>query len=76
MVLNNSGDQLVSAGHSGVINEIEMRKSLPQSSVSANIFRDGKLLAIKKNLVPGQKAVFAFHPVLYIGIASRVEEGR
>lgn len=76
IVLNNAGDQLVSAGYSGFATEIEMRNSLPQGSVNANIFRDGKLLAIKKNLVPGQKAVFAFHPSLYIGIASQVEEGQ
>lgn len=55
--------------------EVEVRNNLGIGAINANCYRDGKLFAIKKNLAPGQKAVFEFQPRLYIGVVSQVEEG-
>lgn len=76
MIKSTSGDILqlspVPATSSG---EVEVRNNLGIGSIDANCYRDGKLFAIKKNLAPGQKAVFQFQPRLYIGVVSQLEEG-
>lgn len=56
--------------------EIEVRNSLQQGAMNACIFRDGKLLATKTNIAPGQKAVFQFHPRIFIGVVSQVTESQ
>lgn len=56
--------------------EVELQNNLPAGAINANIFRNGKLLAAKTNLAPGQKAVFEFHPRIYIGVVSQITEGQ
>jgi hypothetical protein len=76
MVKDTSGDILRVAGTpSTSANEVEIRNNLTQGAINANIFKDGKLLAAKTNMAPGQKAVFEFHPRIYIGVVSQIEEG-
>lgn len=75
MVLSTSGDQLIADGMANTPSEIDVRNKLSQGSINANIYRSGKLLATKTNVVPGQMAVFIFKPILYIGVVSQVEEG-
>lgn len=76
MVKDTSGDVLQLASTPAVSpNEVEIRNSLTMGSINANTYRDGRLLAIKTNLVPGQKAVFEFHPKIYIGHVAQIEEG-
>jgi hypothetical protein len=55
--------------------EVEVRNNLQTGGISANIFRDGKKLATKTNVSPGQKAVFEFKPRIFIGVASQIQEG-
>lgn len=56
--------------------EIEINNDLQKGSIDANIYKDGKLLAVKKNIAPGQKAKFHFKPILHIGaVTLPVEEG-
>lgn len=55
--------------------EVEVRNNLIQGVINANCYRDGKLLATKTGLAPGQKAVFEFQPRIYIGVVSQIEEG-
>lgn len=55
--------------------EVEIKNNLELGSIDGNIYRDGKLLAAKTDLVPGQKAVFQFHPRIFIGVTAEVEEG-
>lgn len=55
--------------------EVEVRNQLALGAVTANCYRDGKLIAAKTGLAPGQKAVFEFQPRLYIGVVSQIEEG-
>lgn len=76
MVKDGSGDVLRKAGTPATANtEVEVRNNLQTGAINANIFRDGKLLAAKTNLAPGQKAVFQFHPRIYIGVVSQIAEG-
>jgi hypothetical protein len=44
-------------------------------AINANCYRDGKLLAAKTGLAPGQKTAFEFLPKIYIGVISEIEEG-
>lgn len=43
--------------------------------INANCYKDGRLLAVKTELPPNQKAVFEFRPTIYIGVIPQVEEG-
>lgn len=76
MVKDSSGDVLQLATTPAVSPyEVEVRNNLIQGAINANIYRDGKLLARKTNIAPGQKADFQFHPKIYIGVVSQIEEG-
>jgi len=70
-----SGDVLKLTGTSARSNEVELTNQLPMGAIDANIYRDGRLLATKTKVAPGQKAVFEFKPTIWIGVASEVQEG-
>jgi len=70
-----SGDILKPAGKASGPKEIEVVNALKLGAISANITRDGKLLAAKTGVEPGQKAVFAFSPIIWIGVVSQMQEG-
>ena len=62
-----SGDHLSLAGPATNPQEIQLLNALPKGAISANIYKDGRLLASKTSIAPGQKAVFQFKPTLWIG---------
>jgi hypothetical protein len=70
-----SGDQLQPAGISPSPEEVQVRNDLGSGTIQANVYRDGKLLATKTGVVPGQKAVFKFKPSIFLGVISQVQEG-
>ncbi len=76
MVKSNSGDvlQLSSTPATSPV-QVEVRNCLTAGAINANCYRDGKLLATKTGLAPGQIAVFEFPPTIYIGVVSQIEEG-
>ena len=77
MVESSSGNILELSGHSQRPTEVEIRNDLRQGAISANIYKDNKLLATKMNIAPGQKAVFEFKPIIYIGVfESQITEGQ
>ena len=77
MVKDTSGDVLsISSTSASSASEVEVRNSLQQGSIDACIFRDKQLLSSKTNIAPGQKSVFQFHPRIYIGVVSQVEESQ
>ncbi len=77
MVKDSSGDVLQLAQTPAVSpEEVEVKNNLSLGSINANIYRDGKLIAAKTNMAPGQKSVFQFHPRIYIGVVSQIEEGQ
>ena len=55
--------------------DIRIQNKLPSSSIRANVYRDGHLLAFTENLAPMQAAEFSFEPILYMGVADGIEEG-
>lgn len=76
MIKDTSGDILKQSSTSATsANEVEVRNNLASGAINANCYRDGKLLAAKTGLAPGQKAVFEFQPKIYIGVVSQIEEG-
>lgn len=76
MIRSTSGDILqVSPSPATIPTEVEVRNNLNQGAINANCYRDGKFLATKTRLAPGQKAVFEFQPRIYIGVVSQIEEG-
>lgn len=70
-----SGDQLNYYGPGASRKEVQLRNDLLKGSITANIYKDGKLLATKTGISPEQKAVFQFKPTLWVGVVSQVEEG-
>ncbi|WP_420553242.1 hypothetical protein [Tenacibaculum aiptasiae] len=76
MIKDASGDVLQkSATPAYSTKEVEIRNNLTSGAINANCYKDGKLLASKTNLVPGQKAVFEFQPKINIGVVSQIQEG-
>ncbi len=76
MVKDSSGDVFKHMGVGSSPNAIEIANDLQQGAINALIYKDGKLFAAKNNVVPGQKAIFEFKPILFIGVVSQIEEGQ
>lgn len=55
--------------------DIEISNLMEKGSVEVNIFRDGKLLACKSNLIPSENAFVNFEPTLLVGAIDEVKEG-
>jgi len=75
VIENASGDILQYSGSASSQNEVEVLNALNVGAVDANIYKDGRLLATKTGIAPGQKAVFQFKPTIWIGVVSQVVEG-
>ena len=71
-----SGDTLTPSGSASDKNEVEVLNGRSTGAINANIYKDGRLLASKKGIPPGQKAVFQFLPTLRIGVCSEAVEGK
>lgn len=67
--------RLVRAGAAGGSQEVEVLNDLSQGAVNVCIFRDGRMVGAKTAVAPGQKAVFQYPPVLWIGVASQPVQG-
>jgi len=66
--------ELAHVGKAPNENEIHVRNDREIGSIDAQIYRDGKLLAVKTNVVPAQSAAFQFEPTIWIGVVSQVQE--
>ena len=76
MRLTSTGDRLVAAGSGTSSKEGQVLNELPKGAITASIYKDGKLLAIKTSIAPQQKAVFEFKPTIWIGVASQIVQGQ
>jgi hypothetical protein len=56
--------------------EIDVLNGLGQGAINASIYRSGELLAAKTDIVPGQKASFAFEPTIFLGVVSEMLPGQ
>jgi hypothetical protein len=76
MIGTPKGNQLqLNAQHPAVSNLIEVWNELAVGAINANVYRDGRLLATKTGVVPGQKAQFQFEPTIFIGVENQIQEG-
>ncbi|WP_163407523.1 hypothetical protein [Flavobacterium ajazii] len=76
MVRTASGNVLqVSPNRAEKFSQFEVRNNLGPGSVDVNCYKDGKLLMKKRNLLPGQKAVFGLRRLFYIGVIPQIKEG-
>ncbi len=76
MVRDTSGDVLRLADTPAASpDQVEIRNGLQAGSIDGNVYRDGRLLAKKSAIAPGQKSLFEFKPRIFIGVVSEVEEG-
>ncbi|MCG8331744.1 MAG: hypothetical protein MI974_28925 [Chitinophagales bacterium] len=77
IIRSSSGDILsLDSAPASSLSEIEIANMLPQGSIDAQIYKDGKLYAAKNGVAPQQKAVFQFKPTLWVGVVSQVDEGQ
>ena len=75
-VLTASGDSIQFSGSGNSPSEIELLNALPKGAITAQIYKDNRLLAAKTGVAPQQKAVFQFKPTIWIGVVSEVEQGQ
>ncbi|GAB2869724.1 hypothetical protein GCM10027277_43750 [Pseudoduganella ginsengisoli] len=54
---------------------VQINNSLPQGVIHAGIYKNGTLLARKKNICPEDLALFEFKPTIWVGAASQIEQG-
>ncbi|MVT09006.1 hypothetical protein [Chitinophaga tropicalis] len=73
---SNSGDSLTLRGPASSDTEIEIYNGLEIGAFTANAYKNGKLLATKTGIPPGEKAVFEFKPTIWIGVVSQIQEGQ
>lgn len=76
MIRGTLGDQLVFKGPAGDIKKVQVQNNLPNGSISAHVYKNGKLLAVKTGVTPGQLASFQFRPTIFIGVTNTVAEGQ
>jgi hypothetical protein len=74
MVRTASGDGLQPAAPFDAVS-ISLANALDQGAINALIYRSGKLAATRTGISPGQKAVFEFRPIIWVGVVSQIEEG-
>lgn len=73
---SDSGNKLsLPAGSTCNSREVQVSNDLDYGAIKAGIYKDGRLLALKTSVSPGEKAVFQFLPSIWVGIVSDVEEG-
>jgi hypothetical protein len=76
VVNTESGNQLQYEGPSnGNVPELHVRNNLPRGAIDTQVYRDGRLLAARTGIAPGQKAVFRFNPILSFCVVSQMTEG-
>lgn len=77
MIRDSSGDVFRQAGTPAQSpTEVEIRNNLPEGSITGGVYKDNLLYLRKTDIVPGEKAVFEFKPVLYVGVAAQVVQGQ
>ncbi len=69
-----SGSVIELVGPASSPTQMQLRSDFTRGAVNAQIFRDGRRLAVN-NLVPGQTAAFEFRPSLWVGAVTEMREG-
>ncbi len=69
------GVALQPSGTATSAREIQVLNQRTRGSIDTQIYKDGRLLAIKSSVAPGQKAVFQFKPTIWVGVVTDVQAG-
>jgi hypothetical protein len=69
-----AGDCLSGCGCSGN-GAVQVRNDLSEGLITADIYKDGSLLARQGGIAPGQQAAFEFKPTIWVGAVANVVEG-
>jgi len=73
---DNTGITIISDGIAGDTKSIDVCNSVHvENGISADMYKDGRIMMSKNIIAYGQKATFVLHPKLYWGIASEIQEG-
>jgi hypothetical protein len=70
------GDILRRTGVAGSAREIDVRNGLAQGAIDALVYRDGRPVAMKTAVAPGQTATFMLQSNLWIGVVPMVQTGQ
>jgi hypothetical protein len=70
-----SGHQLMETGENNTPQAVQFKNQLSSGNINAFVYRGGSVVAAKKNIAPGQAALFMFKPTIFIGVASHVTLG-
>ena len=74
---NDTGIVLETNGNASDTNSVEVTNDINvPNGVSAQLYKEGKLMMEKKIVGFGQKTTFVLKPTLYWGVASEVQEGQ
>lgn len=68
--------RLLHAGPASASAELHVLNGMGQGAIDVCLFKDGRLMGLKTSVSPGQKAVFQYPPVLWIGVVSEVSQGQ
>ena len=73
---DDTGIVLLGDGNAASTTAIDVRNDIQTpGGVSANLYKDGRILMTKNIVAYDQKATFVLHPKLYWGLASEIQEG-
>ncbi|MCJ8289708.1 MAG: hypothetical protein HRT58_04100 [Crocinitomicaceae bacterium] len=76
IVQGNFGDELKASNKpASVPFALEIYNKQRNGVYNANCYRNGRLIASKIDLFPGEMAVFEFNPSICIGLVSQIKEG-
>lgn len=70
-----AGDMIYYEGQASSLTQVEVINLLQVGALDISIYKDGKLLAIKTGMAPGQRTAFEFKPTIWVGVVSQIEEG-
>jgi hypothetical protein len=63
-------DWMVPSGHAGEADRIEVRNNLQREPITAQLYKDGRLLAEQSGVEPKTTATFRFDNTLWMGITT------
>lgn len=70
------GEMLSPCGPASSNREIQLRNSLNSGAIDGAIYKEGRLLALTRDIAPGRKAAFKFNPSIWIGVFPQVTQGQ
>lgn len=68
--------RLLHTGPASASTELDVLNGMAQGAIDICLYKDGRLMGLKTSVSPGQKAVFQYAPVLWIGVTAEVSQGQ